>query len=73
MSPKKKQGKPIKRKNREKERMTKSRKGEKKNKKRKKGFWKGQDLRSSSTEECILQGAHSSAQQWHKDLGKINH
>ena len=45
----------------------------KKNKKRKEGFWKGQDLRSTSTEEDILRGAHSSPDQWHKDLGKINH
>lgn len=73
MSPKKKQVKPIKRENREKKRMTKSKKGEKKNKKRKEGFWKGQDLRSTSTEEGILRGAHSSPEQWHKDLGKINH
>ena len=58
MSPKKKQVKPIKRENREKKRMTKSKKGEKKNKKRKEGFWKGQDLRSTSTEEGILRGAH---------------
>ena len=58
MSPKKKQGKPIKRKNREKERMTKSRKGEKQTRKGRKvservKTWEVPQLRNASSKGHI--------------------